>query len=205
MIQLVDVTKRYREKIVLDRLNATFSDTGLYLIKGFNGSGKTTLLNILSFMDKKMDGRILIDGIDFSKVSDEKKDLFRKKNVFFVKPKENLFSFLNGDEYLDCKSGEMDDELIRGLDIHKKYNEFSGGEEMLLVLTKAIHSEKRILLLDEITSQLDLKNTDIVMRKLLEISKSKLIILVTHDSRLLNEYDGPVFELKEGNLYDRSK
>ena len=205
MIQLINISKRYKEKIVLNKLNVVFFDKGLFLIKGFNGSGKTTLLNIISFVDKKIDGKILINNIDFSNLSNIKKDLFRKKNIFFINPKENLFSFLNCDEYLNFKNRKIDDELIKGIDINKRYDELSGGEEILLVLTKAINSEKQILLLDEITSQLDFKNTNKIMQKLLEISKKKLIILVTHDSRLLDKYDVPIYELEEGKLYDRSK
>ncbi len=205
MIELMDITKKYGSNIVLDKLNFRFPDFGLFLIRGYNGSGKTTLLNILSFIDKDFIGNVVVDNNRISSLSKKNQDKFRENNIIYIKPRRNLLSFFNIKENLCFENNLIDDELIKHLDLTKSISEISGGEEILIALTKAINSPKKILLLDEITSQLDENNTKKVMEKLINLSKSKLVIFVTHDFRILNEYKLPIFEMCGGKLNDLHK
>ena len=116
-------------------------------------------------------------------------------------PKNNLFSFFNVLENITCFNKEYDDTLIKNIDTSKSINELSGGEKLLVAITRALNSSKDIIILDEITSQLDKEHTLLVLNYLKELQKDKLIILITHDVRALNK-DVTILELKEGKLYD---
>ena len=117
-------------------------------------------------------------------------------------PKNNLFSFFNVLENITCFNKEYDDTLIKNIDTSKSINELSGGEKLLVAITRALNSSKDIIILDEITSQLDKEHTSLVFDYLKKLQKDKLIILITHDVRLLNKDTATILELKEGKLYD---
>ena len=205
MIKINNVTKKYGDRTILDKINYTFNDTGIYVIKGYNGCGKTTLLKIVSFIDKNIEGNIEIDGINYQFVSNKNKDKFRKENIEYIKTKNNILSFTSCKEFINLFSSGMDLELVKDIDPNKSCKEISGGEEILVALTKTINSKKKILLLDEISAQLDDINLSKVLIKLDEIKNKKLIIFVTHDKRILQENKNFLIELEGGHLYDRGK
>ncbi len=200
MIELKSVCKRYHKCLVLEKVSLYFPSEGMFIINGYNGAGKTTLLNIISLMDNHFEGELFFDGENFSKKSFKKRQEFRNKNISYVLYSNNLFSFLNAKDNLLLDSKFEYTDLLSGIDLQKNINQLSGGQQMLITMTRVINQRKKIILLDEVTSQLDDENVKKLMKKLIEISKDCLIILVTHDLRVLNHYPLKTYELKEGKL-----
>lgn len=200
MIELKSVCKRYHKCLVLEKVSLYFPSEGMFIINGYNGAGKTTLLNIISLMDNHFEGELFFDGENFSKKSFRKRQEFRNKNISYVLYSNNLFSFLNAKDNLLLDSKFEYTDLLSGIDLQKNINQLSGGQQMLITMTRVINQRKKIILLDEVTSQLDDENVKKLMKKLIEISKDCLIILVTHDLRVLNHYPLKTYELKEGKL-----
>lgn len=200
MIELKSIYKRYGKYLVLNNVSICFPSQGMFIINGYNGVGKTTLLNIISLMDSNFEGQIYFDGENFSNSSFRKGQSFRSKNISYVLYNNNLFSFLNAKENLLLDSNLEYTELLSDIDLDKNINHLSGGQQMLVALTRVINQRKKIILLDEVTSQLSDENVKKLMNKLIEISKQCLIILVTHDLRVLNHYPLKTYELKEGKL-----
>ena len=199
MIKITNLTKKYKNKVILNDLSYDFDTHGFYIIKGYNGAGKTTLANILSLLDFNFDGKVELDGVNIKKIRNINK--IRNERISYIMPKNNLFSFFNVLENIACFNKEYDDTLIKNIDTFKSINELSGGEKLLVAITRALNSSKDIIILDEITSQLDKEHTLLVLNYLKELQKDKLIILITHDIRALNK-DVTILELKEGKLYD---
>lgn len=200
MIELKSIYKRYGKYLVLNNVSICFPSQGMFIINGYNGVGKTTLLNIISLMDSNFEGQIYFDGENFSNSSFRKGQSFRSKNISYVLYNNNLFSFLNAKENLLLDSNLEYTELLSDIDLDKNINHLSGGQQMLVAMTRVINQKKKIILLDEVTSQLSDENVKKLMNKLIEISKQCLIILVTHDLRVLNHYPLKTYELKEGKL-----
>lgn len=200
MIELKSIYKRYGKYLVLNNVSICFPSQGMFIINGYNGVGKTTLLNIISLMDSNFEGQIYFDGENFSNSSFRKRQSFRSKNISYVLYNNNLFSFLNAKENLLLDSNLEYTELLSDIDLDKNINHLSGGQQMLVALFRVINQRKKIILLDEVTSQLSDENVKKLMNKLIEISKQCLIILVTHDLRVLNHYPLKTYELKEGKL-----
>ena len=193
MIKITNLTKKYKDNVILNNLSYTFNDHGLYVIRGYNGAGKTTLANILALLDFNFDGKVELNDVNIKKI--------RNERISYIMPKNNLFSFFNVLENITWFNKEYDDTLIKNIDTSKSINELSGGEKLLVAITRALNSSKDIIILDEITSQLDKEHTLLVLNYLKELQKDKLIILITHDIRALNK-DVTILELKEGKLYD---
>lgn len=199
MIKITNLTKKYKDNVILNNLSYTFNDHGLYVIRGYNGAGKTTLANILALLDFNFDGKVELNDVNIKKIRNINK--IRNERISYIMPKNNLFSFFNVLENITWFNKEYDDTLIKNIDTSKSINELSGGEKLLVAITRALNSSKDIIILDEITSQLDKEHTLLVLNYLKELQKDKLIILITHDIRALNK-DVTILELKEGKLYD---
>lgn len=200
MIKITNLTKKYKNNTILNNLNYTFNDHGFYIIKGYNGAGKTTLANILALIDFNFDGNVELDDVNIKKIRNINK--IRNERITYVMPKNNLFSFLNVLENITYFNKGYDDNLVKNIDTSKSINELSGGEKLLVTLTRVLNSSKDIVILDEITSQLDKEHTLLVLNYLKELQKNKLIILISHDIRVLNNNDVTILDLKEGKLYD---
>ncbi len=200
MIELKSIYKRYHKHLVLKNVSICFPIQGMFIINGYNGVGKTTLLNIISLMDSNFEGQLYFDGESFCKKSFRKRQSFRAENISYVLYNNNLFSFLNAKENLLLDSKLEYTELLSGIDLEKSINQLSGGQQMLIAMTRVINQKKKIILLDEVTSQLADENVKKLMNKLIEISKDCLIILVTHDLRVLNHYPLKTYELRDGEI-----
>lgn len=202
MIKINNVSKKYKDKLILNEINYCFENTGLYVIKGYNGCGKTTLLSIIALIDINYSGEIIIDDQHFDSSNLLTKDKYRKKNISYILPSNNLISFLSIKDNILLESNNLIDPLLNGIDLDKNINQISGGQEMLVAISRFLNSNKSIGLLDEITSQLDEKNTFKIMERLIEVSKKKLIIFVSHDSRVLKMPGIKVLTLEGGKLHD---
>lgn len=210
MIKLENITKSFSnkksKKTVLNNINFNIDNVGLYSILGENGSGKTTLLNIIGLLDQATDGKIeifdnLIDNKNIKLCHD-----IRTKYISYVFQADNLFSDFTVKENLEivCSDQEKVLEMLKFVSLDDKINvevsSLSGGEKQRLAIGRALLKDVPILLLDEITANLDEINTIQIFELLKNISKSKIVILVTHDKTNALKYSNQIYEIINGSL-----
>lgn len=204
MIKLINICKTIKGQNILSNISITFPNTGFFVICGPSGCGKTTLLNIIAGLDNEYEGIYLIDGVN-SKDKVERFAYVNQKNM--VLADENIQSNINISAHLSNKSINNSEIIsllaqfsLGKINSKRKTRLLSGGENQRLSLVMGLAKKSRVILCDEITSKLDNENALLVISKLKEISKSKLVILVTHDLELVkNKYTG-LISLKDGKL-----
>ena len=196
--------------------NVNFSvEEGEYVaIMGESGSGKTTLLNILAALDRPTGGKVILDGMDLSKIKESAVSAFRRDNLGFVFQEFNLLDTFSLEDniYLPLvlagKSyGEMHlklDPIARELgiaDLLKKYPyEVSGGQKQRAAVARAIITDPKLILADEPTGNLDSKMGTEIMDLLVQLNREgTTIVMVTHDERLAEE-TGRIIRLFDGKL-----
>ena len=181
MIEVKNLSKKYDEAIVFDNASFTLPSTGLFILNSDNGSGKTTLLKILVGIEKADSSEILLNNQKIKDISSISTYIDQKYNfVSFLNLKDNynLSSFI----YKNSKTAISENNLV--FSKRKKPSRMSEGEKVLFLLDRAFNDESQIILLDEVTSHLDDSNTDIIFKKIVELSKKKLILFATHDYRI---------------------
>lgn len=215
MIQAESITKRYGSQLVLSRLSLSFGSRGLVAILGRSGCGKTTLLNILGGLEHDYEGSLQIDGMASSSLDEKDWDAYRSDLVGFVFQDAHLVDYLNVADNvrlaLDMARGhgslarDNADELVQhaldevglsGLESHMP-SELSGGQAQRVAVARALVKNPRVILADEPTGALDIQSSRQVMDLLAQASKSRLVIVVTHNRELAHEYAGRVIELGE--------
>jgi ABC-type lipoprotein export system ATPase subunit len=204
MLRLENVSKSYIQRgQVLDNLNLEVSEGDSIAISGPSGSGKTTLMNIIGLLDRPDSGNILFRGDSLLKFSADESASYRNKNIGFVfqdhlllrhlTVKENillpLLAFrISGDEYEEkLTHGLLLMEKVGIADLPNKYPfQISGGEAQRVTLVRALINKPSILLADEPTGSLDLKNADTLGDLLLEMNRELgiTLILATHSGEL---------------------
>lgn len=222
MLKLCDVTKTYHAKSgdveALKGLSISFRDSEFVAVLGASGCGKTTLLNIIGGLDRYSAGDIEIDGISTRNFSDADWDSYRNHSIGFVFQSYNLInhqSVLANVEMSLMLSGvpkaertERAQEVLTrvGLadQVHKKPLELSGGQMQRVAIARALVNNPSIILADEPTGALDSKTSVQVMDLLEEISKDHLVIMVTHNPELAQEYATRVVRLKDGEIVSDS-
>lgn len=197
MIEISGLKKVIGNRILFQSLNFVFPSCGLFQIRGDNGCGKTTLLHILSLWDNDFEGNIKFGDLNFNSSSSWKeKEKFRIKNIDYIFPNNNFFNCMNMKENFEVLGLKFE-----GKDPKQNPYTLSGGEQILFALEKAKRRKKPIVLLDEVTSQLDTDHCDEVMKSLMDLKDKSLIILVTHDERT-RSYSQSLRLTKEGLIYD---
>lgn len=222
MLQLKNISKSYKTgdliQKALDDVSLNFRDNEFVSILGPSGSGKSTLLNIVGGLDKYEQGDLLIDGISTKKYKDEDWDSYRNHTIGFVFQSYNLIShqtILANVELALTISGisksEREKRAIDVLDkvglkdqIHKKPNQLSGGQMQRVAIARALVNNPSIVLADEPTGALDSETSVQVMELLKEVAKDRLVIMVTHNPKLANEYSTRIVELKDGKIISDS-
>ena len=210
--------KSYPDRIVFSSLSCSFAFNGLYLLLGGNGSGKSTLLNILSGKDKEWSGKLCFSNKELLK---KDRDWFSDTYVSYVAQDSLVFEDEKLiDDFLlpfEKKDKERAKEILTSLGLEtvldEKCRELSEGEKERLCFGQAIYADKKIVLLDEITANLDPLSTEKILRYVLELSKNRLVIFATHDNlpewflkdaNILRRKDGKLTEEKEG-VFDDSE
>lgn len=181
MIEVKNLNKKYDETILFDDASFTLPSTGLFILNSDNGSGKTTLLKILVGIEKADSSEILFNNQKIKDISSISTYIDQKYNfVSFLNLNDNynLSSFI----YKNSKTAISENNLV--FSKRKKPSRMSEGEKVLFLLDRAFNDESQIILLDEVTSHLDDSNTDIIFKKIVELSKKKLILFATHDYRI---------------------
>lgn len=218
MLILKDVKKTYGEKEnvvnALKGVSINFPDSEFVSILGPSGCGKTTLLNIIGGLDRYTEGDLIINGVSTKTYKDRDWDTYRNHSIGFVFQSYNLIPHLTILENVELTVtlGGMDkqerkrrakDALISvGLKekLNKKPNELSGGQMQRVSIARAIVGEPDIILADELTGALDTETSESIMKLLKEISKTKLVIMVTHNPSLAYKYSDRIIEMLDGEV-----
>ena len=185
MLEIRDLQKRYDSLEVLNIKNLVLPKKGLFLLRGDNGEGKTTLLNIISKNDQKYNGCVLYNGINIKKIKGSYRKTIIKyieQDVYFLENKsvyENL-TFLNPIPKEKCIDILKKVSLNNLID--NKVETLSDGERKRLSLAIVLSSDYEILLLDEITNNLDIENAKELIKILGDISQEKLVLFSTHEA-----------------------
>lgn len=223
MIKLENITKIYEGKnfkqIALNDVTLAFRNNEFVSILGPSGSGKTTLLNIIGGLDKYTYGNLIIDGVSTRKYKERDWNNYRSNKVGFIFQSYNLINHQTvlSNVLLSLNiAGKPKKESIKlakkvlkdvGLEnyIKKKPKELSGGQMQRVAIARALVTNPDIILCDEPTGALDSQTSIQIMELLKEISKEKLVIMVTHNVTLANKYSDRVIALNDGVItYDTS-
>lgn len=207
MLKIQNVTKKYGNRVVLDNINVTFEDKGLYFVIGDSGSGKTSLLNIIGKLDYEYEGSVLYGKNEKSYVNIKGVSEYHEKIVGFVFQEYNLINYLTLRENLEIavkmQNKSVDnkdiDNIIKKLNIenvnNNLANQLSGGEKQRTALARILCRDSNIILADEPTGNLDEENTINVIEELKKISEKKLVIVVTHNESMAHKYGDHILEV----------
>ncbi len=222
MLQLKDVVKKYgagdNTVTALNGVSVTFRENEFVAILGHSGCGKTTLLNIIGGLDHYTSGDLIINGVSTKQYKDRDWDAYRNHSIGFIFQSYNLIphqTVLANVELALTISGVSKSERRRrakealekvglGNQIHKKPNQMSGGQMQRVAIARALINNPDILLADEPTGALDSETSIQVMELLKEIAKDKLVVMVTHNPELAEQYATRIVRIKDGNLTDDS-
>lgn len=222
MLQCKNIIKDYvsGDEIVhaLKGVSLSFREHEFVSILGQSGCGKTTFLNIIGGLDHYTSGDLIINGKSTKDYSDKDWDTYRNHQVGFVFQSYNLImhqSVLSNVELALTLTGVNKEERRKraigalnkvGLSdqIHKKPTQMSGGQMQRVAIARAIVNNPDIILADEPTGALDSATSVQIMEILKEISKDKLVIMVTHNPQLADEYSSRIIRLKDGSLVSDS-
>ncbi len=210
MYKLKKVTKIYKDgssiKKALDGFSLSFPSKGFVLIYGKSGCGKSTLLNLLGFLDTPSSGLIIYKGEETAKFSYKRKSKIRKLDLSYVFQHFNLIEELSVLDNLLLINSDLDlaSKLLKEFDIYK-YKDFkvfklSGGQKQRVAIARSLMKNPSILLCDEPTGALDRKNSKVVKNILLELAKTRLVVVVSHDVDLFLDSSTLFVKLEEGKI-----
>ena len=223
MIELRKITKSYTTgdftQQALKNFSVSFRENEFVAILGPSGSGKSTLLNILGGLDKYDSGDVIINGKSTKNFKDTDWDAYRNKCIGFVFQNYNLISHisilanvemsmtLNGISVSQRKKKAIEVLKKVGLKdhMHKRPNQLSGGQMQRVAIARALVNDPDIILADEPTGALDSTTSVQIMDLIREISKDKLVVMVTHNDKLAYTYANRIIEVEDGELRSDSK
>lgn len=234
MIKLVNVSKYYHDEnsvvLGLSKVNLELNKGEFVAITGESGSGKSTLLNVISGIDSYEDGEMYINGEETSYYSKEDWELYRKEKIGFIFQNYNLIDsytvlenviavkLVQGVSYKDAKKNAIEilNKVGLGNFLKHKASKLSGGQKQRLAIARALSKDTEIIVADEPTGNLDKQNGKEIIKLLYEISKEKLVCIVTHNyeevseyvTRKIRIYDGEIVEdrqIKEYKQVDNTK
>ena len=218
MLEIKEISKEYKTgsliQKALDHVSLNLRDNEFVAILGPSGSGKTTLLNIIGGLDRYDSGDLVINGISTKKYKDRDWDSYRNHTIGFVFQSYNLIphqTVLSNVELALTISGisgsERKQRAIEALEkvglgeqIHKKPNQMSGGQMQRVALARALVNDPDILLADEPTGALDSETSIQVMDLLKEVAKDRLVVMVTHNPELAEQYANRIVRVKDGHI-----
>ena len=222
MLELKNVTKIYKtegfEQKALDDISVNFRKHEFASILGPSGSGKTTMLNIIGGLDHYDSGDLIINEVSTKNFNDRDWDSYRNHRVGFVFQSYNLISHqtvlrnvelaltLSGYSKSDRRKAAIKALKDVGLEQHmnKKPNQLSGGQMQRVAIARALINNPEIILADEPTGALDSDTSVQIMDILKKISKNRLVIMVTHNPELAEEYSSRIINIKDGRIISDS-
>jgi len=220
MLQIKDIRKQYVTgelvQTALDGVSLNLRDNEFVAILGPSGSGKTTLLNVIGGLDRYDSGDLVINGISTKKYTDRDWDSYRNHTIGFVFQSYNLIphqSVLANVELALTISGiprsERRKRAAKALDavglgnqLHKRPNQMSGGQMQRVAIARALVNDPDILLADEPTGALDSETSVQIMDLLKDVAKDRLVVMVTHNPELAEDYANRIVRVKDGHIID---
>ena len=223
MLELKNVSKFYYSKGIIatgfSKVSLKFEPGEFVAITGESGSGKSTLLNVISGLDSYEEGEMYINGEETSHYTEKDYEVYRRKyignifqnfnlvNSYTVYQNIELIMLLNGKTKKEVK--EIVLELIKKVDLYKyrntKVSKLSGGQKQRVAIARALAQETPIILADEPTGNLDKRSSESVLKLLHEISKDKLVIVVTHNYDQIEEYTTRKIVMHDGRVMEDKK
>ena len=218
MLQIRQICKQYETgglvQKALDGVSLTLRENEFVAVLGPSGSGKTTLLNIIGGLDRYDSGDLIINGVSTKKYKERDWDSYRNHTVGFVFQSYNLIphqSVLANVELSLTISGVSGEERKKraaqalqkvglGDQLHKKPNQMSGGQMQRVAIARALVNDPDILLADEPTGALDSETSVQVMELLKEVSRDRLVVMVTHNPELAEAYATRIITLRDGRI-----
>ncbi len=222
MLELNNIVKTYltgdNEVHALNGVSLQFRENEFVSILGASGCGKTTLLNIIGGLDRYTSGDLIINGVSTKQFKDSNWDSYRNHSIGCVFQSYNLIphqTVLSNVELALTLSGVSKSErraratealtkVGLGDQLHKKPNQMSGGQMQRVAIARALVNNPDILLADEPTGALDTQTSVQIMELLKEVAKDKLVIMVTHNPELAEEYSTRIVRLRDGEVIDDS-
>ncbi|MBR3401917.1 MAG: ABC transporter ATP-binding protein/permease [Parasporobacterium sp.] len=222
MLQLIDISKQYKTgelvQQALDGVSFCLRDSEFVSVLGPSGSGKTTLLNIIGGLDRYDSGDLIINGVSTKQYKNKEWDTYRNHTIGFVFQSYNLIphqSILANVE-LALTIGGMSvrerrkkakqalENVGLGDQIHKKPNQMSGGQMQRVAIARALVNDPDILLADEPTGALDSETSLQIMELLKEVAADRLVVMVTHNAELAEQYSNRIIKLRDGKIISDS-
>ncbi len=218
MLELKNIKKSYKTNKLVQRtlkgINLKFYKNEFVAILGPSGSGKTTLLNIIGGLDRYDEGNLIINQKNTKEFKENDWDAYRNNCVGFIFQNYNLLNHISilanveiGMTLSGLNAKQRRKKAIEALTkvglqkhLHKKPNQLSGGQMQRVAIARAISNNPDIILADEPTGALDSKTSVQIMNLIKKISKNKLVIMVTHNSTLANDYANRIISMKDGKI-----
>lgn len=220
MLRLENIVKDYGTKEqavhVLKGLSVQFRRSEFVSILGHSGCGKTTLLNLIGGLDSCTEGVVYLDGKSTNSYTDSDWNLYRNKQIGFVFQNYNLIPHLSVEKNVelplalsDVSKRERRERALAALEIvglrdqaRKRPNQLSGGQMQRVAIARALVNNPSIILADEPTGALDSESGVQVMNILKEVANDKLVIMVTHNDSLADEYSTRIIKMSDGEIID---
>lgn len=198
MIEIKDLGKQFQNETEIDYTDMTFATGRSYMLLGASGCGKSTLLNMIAGILSPTKGEIIIDGVNMSGATQREKDKFRIEKIGYIFQDFKLINEMTvadniGILRLEGVDVSLMDDTLRSLGIYEKKNakikHLSGGQKQRVAIARALVKRPQIILADEPTGNLNFAIGEQVIKELIEVSRGKTLIAVTHDDRLSAYFD----------------
>ena len=217
MLETKNLCKIYKPKkgvpvTALDHVSLRFPDKGMIFLLGKSGSGKSTLLNLLGGLDRYDSGEIIIKGVSSKDFKQKHFDSYRNTYVGFIFQEYNVLEEFSvganialAIELQNRKASDEEiNEILREVDLegygNRKPNELSGGQKQRVAIARALVKKPEIIMADEPTGALDSNTGRQVLETLKRLSKTKLVIVVSHDREFAENYADRIIELADGRV-----
>lgn len=222
MLQLKNIKKSYKTgtfvQEALKDVSLSFRESEFVAILGTSGSGKTTLLNIVGGLDRYDSGDLIINGKSTKQFKDADWDAYRNNSIGFIFQNYNLIGHItvlaNVEMCMTLSGVSAKEKKRRALEVltkvglkehaHKKPNQLSGGQMQRVAIARALVNNPDIILADEPTGALDSNTSVQIMELIKEIAQDKLVIMVTHNPELAEEYANRIIQIKDGEVLSDS-
>lgn len=223
MLSVKKLTRKYKNGSsyinAIDNITSNFEEGEFVFVLGASGSGKSTLLNVLCGLDTKIEGSVVVDGIDTCDFTKKDWAIYRNHYVGFVFQEYNLINHLNlwenvalplqfqGISKSDAKVKAVEELKRVGLGefVNKKPNQISGGQAQRVAIARALVTDPKVIMADEPTGALDTELGFKIIDYLKKVSKERVVVIVTHDEDLASEFATRTIRLSDGKIVDDTK
>lgn len=203
-MKLQNLNKKYKQKVIYDQMDIDLSNNGIHVLYGESGSGKSTLINILLGVDKNVEGQYIVDNVE---LTPDQIDNFRQQNIGYMAQSNGIIEqftvYQNIKLYDQNIADEKIEEILKLLEIDNLINELgkslSGGQRQRVRLARSLIRDKKIIIMDEPTNNLDDKNVQVILNILSKLSVDKTLVIATHDARVISKANF-VHEIKNNKI-----